>query len=143
MTLGRSVVLHRRAYDEVGRRVLVADDDDELRGILVEALRSDGYAVSEARDGMEMLAIIHDSLTYPGSRPDVVVADVRMPHLSGLGALQELKRTGVRLPVVMMTAFCPESVEIVAKRLGAAGVLRKPFDLDDLRTAVLNAHGAS
>jgi two-component system response regulator (stage 0 sporulation protein F) len=135
-------VLHRRAYDETGRRVLVADDDDALRAIVVDALRSDGYSVSEAQDGMEMLAIINDSLTNPLSRPDVVVADVRMPHLSGLGALQELKRAGVRLPIVMMTAFCPSSVEVVAKRLGASGVLQKPFDLDDLRTAVINAHGA-
>jgi CheY-like chemotaxis protein len=136
-------VLHRRAYDEVGRRVLVADDDDALLTMLSEALRSDGYLVSEAHDGVEMLALLHDTLSEPGSRPDVIVADVRMPHLSGLGVLQELKRTGVRLPVVMMTAFCPSSVEVVAKRLGAVGVLRKPFDLDDLRTAVLNAHDAT
>jgi CheY-like chemotaxis protein len=134
-------VLHQRAYDEVGLKVLLADDDDALRTMLADVLRSDGYEVLEARDGVETLALLDDSLTDPRTRPDVIVADVRMPHLSGLGVLQELKRTGLRVPVVMMTAFCPPSVEVVAKRLGALGVLTKPFDLDDLRTAVLNAHG--
>jgi nitrogen fixation/metabolism regulation signal transduction histidine kinase len=68
-------VLHRRAYDEAGLRVLIADDDDELRAILAEALRSDGYEVSEARDGAEMLALLNDTLTDPVARPDVIVAD--------------------------------------------------------------------
>jgi two-component system response regulator (stage 0 sporulation protein F) len=136
-------VLHRRTYDEVGTRVLVADDDDDLRAVLVEALRSDGYAVTEARDGVETMALLNDTFADPATRLDVVVADVRMPRLSGLGVLKELRRVGMRLPVVMMTGFHPESVEVVAKRLGALGVLQKPFDLDDLRTAVMNAHGPS
>jgi CheY-like chemotaxis protein len=134
------LVLHHRAYDDVGLKVLVADDDDELRALVVDALRADGYIVIEARDGEEMLAILDDALTNPATRPDVIVADVRMPKLSGLGVLHALRRSGVRLPFVMMTGFYPASVEVVAKRLGAQGVLRKPFDLDDLRTAVMNAH---
>jgi hypothetical protein len=68
-------VLHPKAYDEAGLKVLIADDDDELRGILAEALRSDGYEVSEARDGAEMLALLNDTLTDPVARPDVIVAD--------------------------------------------------------------------
>jgi two-component system, response regulator, stage 0 sporulation protein F len=132
--------VHQRAYDEIGVRILVADDDDDLRAVVVDALRADGYAVLEARDGEEMLAVLHDALTDSANRPDVILADVRMPKLSGLGVLQQLRRAGVRLPVVMMTGFCPSSVEIVAKRLGAWGVLRKPFDLDDLRTVLMNAH---
>jgi DNA-binding response OmpR family regulator len=125
-----------------GAKVLIADDDDDFRGMLVDALRADGYSVIEARDGAEMLALLHDALTNPGSRPDVVVADVRMPKLSGLGALEEIRRAGVRMPFVMMTGFSPSSVEIVAKRLGARDVLKKPFDLEALRTAVTNARGA-
>jgi DNA-binding response OmpR family regulator len=133
-------VHHQRAYDEIGLKVLVADDDDELRATLVDALRSDGCTVFEARDGEETLAILHDMISDPATRPDVLVADVRMPKLSGFGVLTELRHAGVRLPVVMMTGFCPESVEVVAKRLGAIGFLRKPFDLHALRTAVINAH---
>jgi two-component system, response regulator, stage 0 sporulation protein F len=134
-----AVVLHRRAYDEIGLRVLLAEDDDALRGLVAEALRSDGYDVLEARDGVEGMALLNDSMSDPSAHLDVVLADVRMPNLSGLGMLEQLRRCGVRLPVVMMTGFCPSSVEVVAKRLGALGVFRKPFDLDDLRTALMNA----
>ena len=52
---------------------------------------------------------------------------------------EELRRANVTLPVLMMTGFAPDSVGVVAKRLGAMGVLKKPFDMDDLRTAVINA----
>jgi len=125
--------------DVTGMTVVVADDDDELRAVVVDALRSDGYSVVEARDGEELLALVADLVGDAATRPDVIVADVRMPKLSGLGVLEELRRTHVRLPVVMMTGFSPDSVEVVARRFGAMGVLRKPFDLDDLRTAVMNA----
>jgi two-component system response regulator PilR (NtrC family) len=133
-------MLHRMTdIDVTGMTVVVADDDDELRGVVVDALRSDGYSVIEARDGEELLALVADLVGDAATCPDVIVADVRMPKLSGLGVLEELRRTHVRLPVVMMTGFSPDSVEVVARRLGAMGVLRKPFDVDDLRTAVMNA----
>jgi CheY-like chemotaxis protein len=126
--------------DVTGLTVLVADDDDALRTVVVEALRADGYIVVEARDGEELLAVIADTVGNPATRPDVIVTDVKMPKLSGLGVLEELRRTHVCLPVVMMTGFLPDSVEVLARRLGAMGVLRKPFDVDDLRTAVMHAH---
>jgi CheY-like chemotaxis protein len=133
-------MLHRLRHVETpGPTVLVADDDEEFRCLVVEALRSDGYVVVEARDGAETLERVADTLNDSAEHPDILVIDVRMPRLSGLGVLQELRRLRMRLPVVMMTGFSPESVEVVAKRLGAMGVLRKPFDVDDLRTAVLNA----
>jgi CheY-like chemotaxis protein len=133
-------MLHRMSLEEAARAtILVADDDDELRGLVVETLRSDGYNVVEARDGAETLSILADTEGDPSTRPDVVVTDVRMPKLSGLGVLEELRHAHVSLPVVLMTGFPPASIEVVAKRLGAVGVLRKPFDVDDLRTAVMIA----
>jgi DNA-binding response OmpR family regulator len=125
--------------DVTGMTVIVADDDDALRDLIADALRSDGYKVVEARDGEELLSLVADSVGDAATRPDVVVVDVRMPKLSGLGVLEELRRTYVRLPVVVITGFSPDSVEVVARRLGAMGVLRKPFDMDDLRTAIVNA----
>jgi DNA-binding NtrC family response regulator len=122
-----------------GAKVFVADDDDELRTLIAEALRCEGYTVIEARDGAELLALLADTLTEVHARPDVVVTDVCMPKLSGLGVLQELKRTRAGLSVVLMTAFPPTSVDIVAKRLGAVEVLAKPFDVDRLKEAVSNA----
>jgi two-component system, response regulator, stage 0 sporulation protein F len=133
-------MLHRVVnHDVAGTKVFVADDDDDLRALVVETLRADGYTVLEARDGEELLALLSDALADPETRPDIVVADVRMPKLSGLGVLQYLQRAHVTVPVLLMTGFAPRSVGIVARRLGAVGVLEKPFDVDDLRTAVMNA----
>jgi len=133
-------MLHRMSCEDARQAtVLVADDDDELRALVVETLRSDGYLVVEARDGAEMLSFLVSTAEDPETRPDVIVTDVRMPKLSGLGVLQELRHAQIPLPVILMTGFSPTSVEVVAKRLGAVGVLRKPFDVDDLRTAVMIA----
>jgi DNA-binding NtrC family response regulator len=120
--------------------VFVADDDDDLRSLVAEALRADGYSVVEVRDGVELLACIAD---YAGMPTPVVVADVRMPHLSGLGVLSQLKKVHSNVPVLLMTGFLPDAVRALADRLGALGVLAKPFDVDDLRTAVMNASRAS
>ena len=122
--------------------VLVADDDDDMRALVTETLRADGCTTLEARDGEELLDLLRHALVESGSRPDVVLTDVKMPRLSGLGVLEALRLTRWSLPVVMMTALLDASIDTVAKRLGAVGVLRKPFDPDDLLTAVHNAKAA-
>lgn len=132
--MSRSVDLHTKPM-----RVLVADDDEDMRALMVHTLKRDGYSVVEAKDGGELLETLRDALEDPKSRPDIVVTDVRMPRLSGLGVLQELRRAQMHLPVIVVTVFGDESMHVVARRLGAVGVLRKPFDVDDFRTAVVNA----
>jgi two-component system response regulator (stage 0 sporulation protein F) len=119
--------------------VLVADDDDDMRALVASALRADGYDVLEARDGAELLDRLEQALEQPAARPDIVVTDIMMPRLSGLGVLDALRRAQLHFPVILMTVLADDSINIVAKRLGAIGVLRKPFDVDDLRTAVVNA----
>lgn len=119
--------------------VLVADDDDDLRALVASTLRADGYDVVEASDGADLLDRLEDALQDPRSRPDVVVTDIMMPRLSGLGVLDALRRAQLHFPVILMTVLADESIHIVAKRLGAIGVLRKPFDVNDLKTAIMNA----
>jgi CheY-like chemotaxis protein len=121
--------------------VLVADDDGDLREIVAETLRADGYEVTEARDGSELLELL-ERAAEEDTRPDIIVTDVKMPLLSGLGVLSAMRRAHLPVPVVVMTAYAHDSVRTVARRLGAVGVLRKPFDIDDLRTAVMNARAA-
>jgi len=120
-------------------KILVADDDPDMRELVATTLRADGYDVGEARDGNELLERLEQAFDDPGIRPDVVLTDVMMPGLSGLGVLEALRRAQLHFPVVLMTVLKDPSVHIVAKRLGAVGVLGKPFDVDDLRTAILNA----
>jgi CheY-like chemotaxis protein len=120
-------------------RVLIADDDEDIRTLVADALLPDGHCVTEARDGAELLARLEEALDDPAQRPDVVLTDVMMPGLSGLGVLEAIKRARLRFPVVLMTVLRDDSIHVVAKRLGAVGVLHKPIDLDDLRTAIANA----
>ncbi len=121
------------------RSVLVADDDEDMRALVADTLRRDGHAVLETGDGEELLVALEEAIDDPSRRPDVVVSDVKMPRLSGLGVLAALRRARLYFPVVLMTVLADESIESVARSLGAVGVLRKPFDVDDLRTAVMNA----
>lgn len=119
--------------------VLIADDDDDMRDLIATTLRSEGYEVLEATDGVDLLDRLERALDDPRERPDVVVTDIMMPRLSGLGVLDALRRAQLHVPVILMTVLADRSVHIVARRLGAVGVLRKPFNADDLRTAIVGA----
>jgi two-component system response regulator (stage 0 sporulation protein F) len=120
-------------------QILVADDDDDMLSLVCDTLRADGHELSEAHDGAQLLERLEHAIDDPTHRPDVVVADVMMPRLSGLGVLEAIRRARLHFPVVLMTVLADDSIWIVARRLGAIGVLHKPFDMDDLRTAVVNA----
>jgi len=120
-------------------RVLVADDDDEMRAFVTETLQADGCSTVEAHDGRELLELLRSALDSPDLRPDVLITDVKMPGISGLGALAALQHSKWNLPVVLITVLTDDSLHVVAKRLGAVGILHKPFDPDDLLTAVHNA----
>jgi two-component system response regulator PrrA len=113
--------------------VLVADDDADVRALVAAELRGEGYEVREAADGAELLWQLEEALGHPSAGPDIIVTDVMMPRLSGLGVLQALRQAGARVPVLVMTVLDEPSIQIVAKRLGARGVLRKPLDMTSLK----------
>ena len=118
-------------------RLLVADDDPDMRALVASALRHDGYAVAEASCGAEVLERLE-----PDGEGDIgfdgVVSDVRMPGLGGLDIVAELRGGGVTIPILLITAFGDEATHLEADRLGATALLDKPFELHDLRMAVLN-----
>jgi CheY-like chemotaxis protein len=117
-------------------RVLVAEDDAEMRRLIVTALRRDGLDVVEARDGLELFAAIEAASRVP-RRPapplSLVVTDVRMPGLSGLDGLWILRTGGWQVPVILITAFSDAATRAEAQRLDAFAVLDKPFALEDLQ----------
>jgi DNA-binding response OmpR family regulator len=115
-------------------RVLLAEDDRELRGLLALTLREDGYEVKEAADGAELLEALSEA--GEGATFDLVITDIRMPRHTGIDVLSRLRWTDGELPVILITAFGEERTHQLAERLGAAAVFDKPFDLDDLRVAV-------
>jgi CheY-like chemotaxis protein len=119
-------------------RVVLAEDDVQLRRLLATALRGGGYEVIEASDGQELVDRIVDAIGADAqpSDPIIVVSDVRMPGLGGLDVLAALECAGRRLPIILMTAFADEDLRAEAHSLGARIVLTKPFDLNALRGAI-------
>jgi CheY-like chemotaxis protein len=110
-------------------RILVAEDDDAMRAILVEAIRSDGHEVLAASDGEGASALL-------AARPALVLCDVRMPGRDGLWLVRTVRAVAPDVPVLLLTAFPDEALLDRARELGAVGVFAKPVDLDDVRTAV-------
>jgi DNA-binding response OmpR family regulator len=118
-------------------RIVLADDDMELRAVLASALRGDGYEVLEAKDGGRLLVQITGAYAAQGrdSLCDAIVSDVRMPVCSGVQILEGLRRAHWTTPVVLMTAFRDEPTRVHVESLGAV-LLDKPFELDALRAVL-------
>jgi len=118
---------------------LVADDDEDMRALVASVLVAEGYRVLEACDGAELLEQLERALDDADTRPDVVVTDIMMPRLSGLGVLDAIRKAQLHFPVILMTVLPDQAVHLVARRLGAAGVLHKPFGPEEIRAAVISA----
>jgi DNA-binding response OmpR family regulator len=114
-------------------RVAVAEDDADMRALVADALRRDGYRVVELADGADLQSEVIGAAS-DGS-VDLIVTDIRMPLVSGLEILRGLRESRSTIPVVLMTAFGDESTRREAVHLGAV-VFSKPFKLDDLRRVV-------
>ncbi len=110
------------------RRILIIEDDADLRGALADSMRDTGAEVVVAEDGLDGLERLRS-----GPIPAVILLDLRMPRLGGQDFLNELRGDPrfEHIPVITMTGgtSCAEGDEVVAR-------LRKPFDVDDLKQIV-------
>ncbi len=118
-------------------RILIAEDDSEMRHVVADALREDGYEVVELSDGGSLLVDIaaHMKEGAKGDAVDLIVTDIRMPVCTGLQILERLRRAQWQTPVILMTAFGDEATRRRAADL-MAFLFDKPFELDDLRATV-------
>jgi anti-sigma regulatory factor (Ser/Thr protein kinase)/ActR/RegA family two-component response regulator len=117
-------------------RVLLAEDDAEMRTLLESALRKADFEVTACGDGWSLLRLLGSCLLFaehdPAARIDLVVSDIQMPFLSGLKVLELARKAEGIPPVILITAFGSTDIHASAGRLGAAAVLDKPFDIDEL-----------
>ena len=111
-------------------KVLVVDDEPEVRQVLHEFLVSRGYEVALAANGSEAL----DSLQ--ALKPDLILLDVAMPGMDGVETLKRIVAVDPSLPVIMVTANADIGVTSKLLALGAVDYVPKPFDLDYLDQAV-------
>jgi len=112
-------------------RVLVVDDEPDIRATVLAMLEIEGYDVDEAANGADALHVIE------ARPPDLILLDMRMPVLDGWGFASELRRRGHGTPIVVMTAA--RDAARWAGDIAAAAFVAKPFGLDDLITAVERA----
>ncbi|HET6350760.1 MAG TPA: sigma-54 dependent transcriptional regulator [Coriobacteriia bacterium] len=117
----------------MGKRVLIVDDEKNMRWVLGQALSAEGFEVTEATDGKEALAAI-DSL-----EPDIMVLDHRMPAPDGMEVLRIVRKKGLSFPIIMLTAHGNVATAVEAMKAGASEYLTKPFDLEELKLAMEKA----
>ena len=119
-------------------RIMLAEDDAEMRSLLSAGLRQDGYEVCATQNGLEMVEEIRLHLFSGDPVPvDLIISDERMPGMFGLEFLTVLREAEWPTPFILITGFGDDRTHERAHNLGASAVLDKPFDIDELRRIVL------
>jgi DNA-binding response OmpR family regulator len=113
-----------------GRRVLVAEDDAGVRGMIARLLVEEGYDVVVARDGAEAVA-----QAFEGRPFDLLITDIRMPRMDGWELSRRLRERWPALPVLYISGFDAELTHVTDSKTTGT-FLRKPFDLDELSSLV-------
>ncbi|ANY73522.1 response regulator [Paenibacillus ihbetae] len=111
-------------------KVLIVDDQNGIRILLVEVFSSEGYETFQAANGKAALEIVklHE--------PDLVLLDMKIPGMDGLEILKHIKQMNPDIKVIMMTAYGELDMIKEATDLGALMHFTKPFDIDEMRQAV-------
>jgi DNA-binding response OmpR family regulator len=118
----------------MSKRILIIDDEENIRRVIRLALGAAGYEVGEAGDGLRGLEAYND-----GSNWDAVLLDQKMPGMDGLETLRELRKCQPDAVVIMMTAYASIELAVDAMKLGATDFVRKPMTPEILRNAVAAA----
>jgi len=116
-------------------RILLAEDDEEMRTLLALSLKRAGYDVVKCSDGIDMLTHlaaflmpyepVHESF-------DLIISDIRMPGATGMEVLQGKPKRANFPPMILITAFGDDEIHAKAAKCGVAAMLDKPFDVDEL-----------
>ncbi|HEX7569092.1 MAG TPA: sigma-54 dependent transcriptional regulator, partial [Verrucomicrobiae bacterium] len=114
-------------------KLLLIDDEEDVRYSLQRILASEGIELATAASGEEGLKVI------PKFKPDLVLMDVRMTGMTGMETLRKIRATDPKLLVILMTAYGTTQTAIEAMKLGAYDYLLKPFDIPKLKEVIANA----
>lgn len=106
--------------------VLLIEDEPELAMIVKDSLEMRGFTVLYAADGAAGLAMFHQE------KPDIVVADVMMPHMDGFSLTKQIRQTDADVPIIFLTARSQTADVVRGFELGGNDYLKKPFSLDEL-----------
>jgi len=114
-------------------KILIVDDELNMRLVLKAILKKEGYEVSTAADGLEALKILE------AEKIAVVATDLKMPRLDGMGLLDRIMRDDPAMPVIILTAYGTVATAVDALKMGAFDYITKPFEQDELKAVILKA----
>lgn len=121
-------------------RILIAEDDDEMRSLLVWTLQKNNYEVTECTDGLTLLDYLGFSPSGTTTQLkdfDLIISDIRMPGITGLEVLEEIYQSKKKSPpMILITAFGDKETHNLAQRLQAAEIFDKPFEIEALLVKV-------
>lgn len=112
------------------KKILIVDDESNIRLGLNKCLAKEGYYIEEASNGEEALQLIYNK------KYDLILMDVQMPELNGLDVLKRIRKFGNSTRVIMMTAFGTVEMAVDSMKIGAVDFLSKPFTLSKVRDVV-------
>jgi len=114
-------------------RILVVDDEESMREFLRILLEKEGHQVTTAGDGAAALSLA------TSQDVDLIISDIKMPRLDGVGLLAGLRQHGLEIPIIMVTAYASSDSAIQAMKHGAFDYLTKPFKVDEVRLVIQRA----
>ncbi len=112
------------------KRILIIEDDEEMRSLLREFLNDEGYETDSADNGLEAYRRLVRELF------DLIITDIRMPGLTGLDILPRMRKLQPAAPIIVITAFGSEEVCRKAYQRGATLYLEKPIHLENLKELI-------
>jgi two-component system alkaline phosphatase synthesis response regulator PhoP len=114
------------ATAEVARKILIIDDEAVIRKAIRMACEKEGYDIVEAENGTEGLRLLETS------KPDLILLDLMLPDVSGFDVCREIRKSGARLPVIILSAKTEEIDIVVGLEIGADDYITKPFRAREL-----------
>ncbi len=114
----------------INKKILIVDDEEKMRRILEIMLQQMGFQISQAGNGLEALENIkHEKI-------DLVITDLKMPKLDGMGLLKQLRADDNTVPVIMVTAHGAIETAVTAMQYGASDYILRPFELEAVETSI-------
>ena len=115
----------------VKRRILIVDDEDDLRTLLRDMLLGAGYEVISAADGAEAIDILGKSVKI-----DLALLDIQMPNVSGIEVLKHIRDNHPAVRAVMLTGYADLKYAMEAKEFGARDFINKPYRVEDILATI-------
>jgi two-component system, OmpR family, response regulator len=111
-------------------KILVVDDDDDVRDSLITYLKKEGYNVAGAKGGFEALEMIRHRLYH------IVILDLKMSDIDGLEVLDRIKKSDTNVNVIILTGYPSLESAVETMKIGAVDYLTKPYDINHLRNKI-------